>query len=340
MSTFTDFNWSEDSEPHRKRTKEIIRKHPQIRELIGRNPYTIFVIFFCVGLQFGLAWFLKDQSWWWVFPAAYLIGAFACHTLFVCIHECAHNLLFKNRTLNTLSGILANLPLVFPSSVSFQKYHIKHHSFQGVAELDADMPYKWEARLINNSAFGKALWLLFYPVFQLLRPARLTKEIDIFDTWTVVNWVVQFSFMAFVVYFFGPKATVFLVTSFFFSIGLHPLGARWIQEHYLTHGEQETKSYYGILNPVNLNVGYHNEHHDFPSIPWNRLPKIKSIADEYYETLGYHTSYTRLLFQFIFDRKISIFSRTARLDRGKVKLNDYSVYEAEKAKEVLETGQL
>lgn len=340
MAEFTDFNWSEDSEPHRKRTREIIRKHPEIRELIGRNPYTIFVIFLCVGIQLGLAYVLRDQSWWWVFPAAYLIGAFACHTLFVCIHECAHNLLFKNRTLNTLSGILANLPLVFPSSVSFQKYHIKHHSFQGVMELDADMPYKWEARLINNSTIGKAIWLLFYPVFQLLRPARLTKEISIFDTWTVINWVVQFSFMGLVIYFLGAKSTTFLVTSFFFSIGLHPLGARWIQEHYLTHGEQETKSYYGILNPVNLNVGYHNEHHDFPSIPWNKLPKLKATADEYYETLGYHTSYTKLLFQFLFDKNLSIFSRTARLDRGKVKLNDFTVYEAEKAKEVLQTGQL
>ena len=55
-------------------------------------------------------------------------------------------------------------------------------------------------------------------------------------------------------------------------MGLHPLGARWIQEHYLVHGEQETTSYYGILNVPALNVGYHNEHHDFPSVPWNRLP--------------------------------------------------------------------
>ncbi len=340
MALLTDFNWSEDSEPHRKRTREIIRKHPEIRDLIGRNPYTFFVILLCVGVQIGVAWALKDLSWWWVFPAAYLIGAFACHTLFVCIHECAHNLLFKNRRLNTIAGIIANLPLVFPSSVSFQKYHIKHHSFQGVEELDADMPYRWEAALINNSSFGKAIWLLFYPFFQLLRPLRLTKEISIFDTWTVINWMVQFSFMALIVYFFGAKSTTFLVASFFFSIGLHPLGARWIQEHYLTHGEQETKSYYGILNPVNLNVGYHNEHHDFPSIPWNRLPKIKSFANEYYETLGYHTSYTRLLFQFLFDKNLSIYSRTARADRGKVKLNDFTVYNAETAKEVLQTEKL
>lgn len=337
MAKFTAFNWSEEAEPHRARTREIIRKHPEIRDLIGRNSYTIFVILLCVSIQVVLAWFLKDQSWWLVAAAAYLIGPFACHTLFVCIHECAHNLIFKKRELNTFAGILANLPLVFPSAVSFQKYHLKHHSFQGVEELDADMPYDWEAKLINNSAFGKAMWLLFYPVFQLFRPIRLTKEVAIFDFWTVVNWIVQFSFMAAVVYFLGTKSVVFLTASFFFSIGLHPLGARWIQEHYLTHGDQETKSYYGRLNPINLNVGFHNEHHDFPSVPWHQLPKIKKIANEYYETLGYHTSYTGLLFKFLFDKNMSVYSRTARADRGKVKLNDMSVYNVEEAKSVVTT---
>jgi len=33
----------------------------------------------------------------------------------------------------------------------------------------------------------------------------------------------------------GPKALLYLLISFFFSVGLHPLGARWIQEHYLVH---------------------------------------------------------------------------------------------------------
>lgn len=330
-----NFRWSEESEPHKLRTKEIITKHPEIRGLIGRNPYTFLVILLCVGVQLTLAVLLKDAPWWAIFVAAYLIGAFACHTLFVCIHECAHNLLFKNRTLNTWSGIIANLPLVFPSSVSFQKYHIKHHSFQGVEELDADMPFQWEAKLIDNSALGKALWLLFYPVFQLLRPLRL-KEIAIWDKWTIINWVVQFSFMFAVIYFLGAKSTVFLVAGFFFSIGLHPLGARWIQEHYLTHGDQETKSYYGVLNTVNLNVGYHNEHHDFPSVAWNRLPKVKKIAGSYYDTLGYHTSYTGLLFRFLFDKNISIYSRVARANRGKVKVTQEAVIPVVK---IAEAGQ-
>ncbi|CAM3891672.1 fatty acid desaturase [Mucilaginibacter galii] len=309
------FRWSDEVEPHKDRTKTIIKLHPEIRNLIGRNPYTFLVIALCVGVQLVTAYLLKDAAWYWVALAAYGIGAFACHSLFVCIHECAHNLIFKNRVANTWSGIFANLPTLLPSSVSFQKYHLKHHSFQGVEALDADMPFHWEAKMINNSSFGKAMWLLFYPIFQALRPFRL-KEINLFDSWTLVNWVVQIAFTAAVVYFLGWTAILYLALSFFFSVGLHPLGARWIQEHFLTHGEQETKSYYGRLNLTNLNVGYHNEHHDFPSVPWNNLPKIKALAGGHYDTLGYHTSYTRLLFEFLFNRELSVFSRTARSNRG------------------------
>ena len=77
---------------------------------------------------------------------------------------------------------------------------------------------------------------------------------------------------------------------------LHPVGARWIQEHYAVWPNQGTFDYYGPLNTVALNIGYHNEHHDFPEIPWRRLPKLREIAPEYYEPLGCHRSWVKLFF--------------------------------------------
>jgi sphingolipid delta-4 desaturase len=325
----TDFVYSTQVEPHRIRTRRILKEHPEIRELIGKNPNTIWIIVGIVSFQIGLAALLAHQSWWLVLAAAYLVGAFADHALFVMIHECAHMLLFKGRTPNRLAGMLANLPLVFPSSVGFERYHIKHHSFQGVHELDADLPNRWEAKLINNYFVGKALWLLFYPVFQLFRISRL-KEIQPVDGWNIFNLTVQIAAMAAIWFFLGPMAVLFVVASFFFSIGLHPLGARWIQEHYLVHDEQqETYSYYGVLNTVAFNVGYHNEHHDFPSIPWNKLPQLKAKASSHYTSLHAHKSWTLLFFRFLFDREISLFSRIVRKERGKVQLTDLSVPDKE-----------
>jgi sphingolipid delta-4 desaturase len=323
-----DFVHVNTPEPHRGRTREMLKQHPELRGLIGKNPYSIFAIIGIVSIQLLVAYLLSGQSWWWVFGAAYLIGAFADHALFVLIHECAHKLIFKNRAANKMAGMIANIPLIFPSSVSFETYHLKHHSFQGVHELDGDLPNYWEAKLINHYFIGKVIWLLFYPIFQVFRLNRL-REIASFDKWVALNWVIQIASMTAIAWFLGAQSFVYLVASFFFSVGLHPLGARWIQEHYLTHGEQETYSYYGVLNHVAFNVGFHNEHHDFPSVPWNRLPDIKKTAPGFYDQLSSHTSWTKLFFRFLFDQEISLFSRVVRKNRGKVALTDESRPDAE-----------
>lgn len=324
MSQKSDFVYSSQPEPHRGRTKQILKEHPQVRNLIGKNPISGIAIISIVAIQISLAILLQNQSWWLIFLIAYGFGAFADHALFVLIHECAHKLVYKNRALNKVAGIIANLPLVFASSVSFETYHLKHHSFQGVHELDGDLPNKWEAKLINNYFIGKAIWLLFYPFFQLFRLNRL-KEINPFDGWVALNWLVQIVFVSAIIYFFGLKSFIYLFVSFFFSVGLHPLGARWIQEHYLTHNEeQETYSYYGAFNKLAFNVGFHNEHHDFPSVPWNKLPQIKSVAPNYYNSLVSHNSWTKLFFRFLFDKEISLFSRIIRKNRGAVAITDES----------------
>ncbi|MEO6324686.1 MAG: fatty acid desaturase [Thermoanaerobaculia bacterium] len=310
-----EFVFSDIAEPHRARGKEILRKHTEIRALAGRNAWSALLIVGVVGFQLGLAWLLRAQPVWVIALAAFFIGAFASHDLWILIHECAHNLVFARSSSNRIAAMLANLPHLLPSAISFQKYHLKHHAFQGVYELDADIPSRWEARLIGGSTFAKAIWLLLFPFFQVTRPPRL-KEISLFDDWVVLNIGLQIAFDVAVWFLLGPKALLFLGLSFFFSVGLHPLGARWIQEHYLIHGEQETSSYYGPLNRLALNVGYHNEHHDFPWVPWNRLPDIKRIAPESYDSLTSHGSWTALLLKFLFGRDFSLWSRTVRKERG------------------------
>ena len=312
--TKRDFIYSDQPEPHKERTKSILKSHPEVRTLISRNPKSFLITLFVVGFQLALAILLSSQPWWLILIAAYVVGAFANHALFVLIHECAHNLIFKGKTANMITGIIADFAMVIPTAISFRGYHLKHHAFQGNYSLDADLASRWEAKLIGSNFIGKAFWLLFFPVFQALRPPRL-KEIHFANMWTFVNWIVVFGFDAVLIYFFGWYTMLYLGASLFFSIGLHPLGARWIQEHYLTASPQETYSYYGKLNILALNVGYHNEHHDFPSIPWNKLPELKAAAPEYYDNLVSHSSWVKLFFSFLFNTKYSLFSRMVRTNR-------------------------
>ncbi len=310
-----DYNYSQEAEPHIERCKQIIQKYPEIKRLMGRNFNTFWYTLGIVSMQLFIAFLLRDLAWYWVLATAWLIGAFANHALFVLIHEYTHNMVFKNRIANLWGGILCDIPNGFPSSAGFRKYHLKHHAFQGHYDLDADIPSRWEAKMIGNGFIGKALWLLFFPVFQGLRPPRL-REISFNNKWIWINLLTLIVADILVWIFIGPMALLYLVASFFFSVGLHPLGGRWIQEHYLVDAPQETYSYYGFLNRVAFNVGYHNEHHDFSFVPWNNLPKIKAMAPEFYERLTYHNSWSGLLWKFLTDKNLSLFSRTLREDRG------------------------
>ncbi|MGE5717784.1 MAG: fatty acid desaturase [Acidobacteriota bacterium] len=310
-----DFVFSPEREPHALRAREILRRHREIRSLSGRNAWSAVLVAVLVVLQTSISALASHAPVWAALLTAILVGAFLDHTLWVLIHECSHNLVFRRSSWNRITAIAANLPHVLPSAISFQTYHLKHHAFQGIYEMDADIPSLWEARLVGNSALRKALWLLLFPIFQVTRPPRL-REISLFGPWVFVNIGAQLAYDVAVWMVLGPKALLYLAVSFFFSVGLHPLGARWIQEHYLVFEGQETSSYYGPLNVVALNVGHHNEHHDFPSVPWNRLPAVRRAVPEVYDALSSHRSWTRLLVRFVFDRRLSLFSRMIRSERG------------------------
>jgi len=313
----SSFLLSEAPEPHRERGRRLFRDHPEARALNGPNPASFLLILLVVGVQTGIAFLLREQPWWAALLAAYAVGAFANHAAWVLIHECSHNLVFRSARANLAAGIVADLPNVVPAAVSFRIYHLKHHVFQGDYRLDADLPSRWEARLVGTGFFRKAVWLFLFPIFQVLRPLRLP-EIRFATPWTFANWGAAIAFDAAILVFFGPVALLYFAASFFFSVGFHPLGARWIQEHYLVAPPQETYSYYGPANLVALNVGYHNEHHDAPAVAWNRLPAVRRTAPELYDSLASHASWTRLLWRFLTDRNFSLWSRVVRENRGGV----------------------
>ncbi len=308
------FYHAEFEQPHPQRTRAILKAHPEVRSLMRRNPYTALVAALVLVVQVAIAYGISrlgPQGWWVSLIVAYGFGAFANHCTYVIIHDATHNLVFRSKILNKLVAIVADLPNLFPGAIGFGVYHLKHHAHQGDYESDADIPSQWEARLISNKWYSKAFWLFLFPVFQMTRPPRL-KAITLWNAWTVANLLCAVVFNLAVFYFSGWAGLWYLGCSFFFSIGLHPVGARWVQEHYTLDPDQETFSYYGPINRVALNVGYHNEHHDFPSIAWNNLPKLRALAPEFYDSLRSHSSWSRLLMQFLFDPRYTLFSRVER----------------------------
>lgn len=307
-----DFHREAGEISHSARARAILRRHPEVRSLFGPTFWTFPVTLLYVGVQIAAAYLLRDAHIAWGLLVAVSIGATSCHALFVVFHECAHGLVFRNRTANRLLILAANAPMILPAASGFFSHHLLHHVHQGDPEWDADVPGEREAARVGHSAWRKALWLAAFPlVLAFVRPLRLGK-VRTLDPWTVANFFVCALTAAAVVWLWGWTAGGYLALSTYFAVGLHPYGARWIQEHFVFRAGQETYSYYGPGNWPCLNIGYHNEHHDFPAVPWNRLPALRRMAAGFYDPLYAHRSWTALLLRFIADPRISLYDRIVR----------------------------
>jgi sphingolipid delta-4 desaturase len=334
MKNARDYILTDGPNYHISRRREILAAHPEIRDLYGPYRMSAVYIVLIVAFQLLIAFLLKDFSWWIIAIAAYTVGAFANHSLYVMIHECTHNVVMKSAFGNKVMGLICDIPLVLPSAMGFRKYHMIHHKHLGEYSYDPDIVSRVEANLVGNSAIKKSFWLMFFSFSQGLRPLKV-KFYKPLNGWTVLNTILNIVINVAVFMLVGPMAFLYLALSTLFALGLHPLGGRWIQEHFITKEGQETYSYYGPLNKLAFNMGYHNEHHDFMNVPWINQPKVKKLAPEFYENLASYNSWTKVLLNFIFNKEIDSYTRMVHPDRhpkGALD-NEKNLY----SKEVIET---
>ncbi len=305
----TDFEWSHTDEPHATRRKQIVAKYPEVKTLFGPDPWLKWKCSFAVLVQVVMCTLVERLTWWQWLLCTYMLSGTINHAMTLAMHEISHNLAFRRPVYNRFFGMVANLPLGIPASASFTRYHMDHHKYQGEDLVDTDVPTAWEGRFFRSTA-RKVLWVLMQPLFYGLRPLLVAPRAPC--KWEIINLVVQVAFDAAVYLYCGPKALLYLLVGTLLGMGLHPLAGHFVAEHYSFVKGQETYSYYGPLNWVSFNVGYHNEHHDFPYIPGSRLPLLRAMAPEFYDNLPRHSSWPKVIWTYIFDAAIGPFTRVKR----------------------------
>lgn len=303
-------------------------------------------------------WLRNVNNFWILFLLAYCVGGVANHAIMLAIHEISHGMGFgpARPLANKILSIFANLPLGIPMSISFKKYHLEHHRYQGDELLDTDVPTFMEASFFTSPA-RKLFWCLFQPFFYTLRPLFINpKPVESME---LINILVQLSFDLLIMQTLGLHVLIYMIGGSILAMGLHPVAGHFISEHTIMFSNKgrykdndnnnnnnngldnskavakgdervksnklgmtvdetgqflvpETCSYYGPLNWVTFNVGYHVEHHDFPSIPGSRLHLLSKIAPEFYLNLNYHTSWTYVLWKYITDPKVGPSARVRR----------------------------
>ncbi|TVY31822.1 Sphingolipid delta(4)-desaturase [Lachnellula subtilissima] len=217
-------------------------------------------------------------------------------------------------------------------------YHLTHHKSLGVDGLDTDLPTSLEA-LFLDSILGKAFFCTFQILFYAVRPIFIYQVP--FTSIHVFNIATQLSYNYLLVHFSSWNALWYLILSSFLAGSLHPCAGHFIAEHYLFDAPTasstasstssstkdgkpvqtdlpETFSYYGILNLFTYNVGLHNEHHDFPAVPWSRLWELHRVANEFYVDLPGHKSWVNVIWRFIGDKGVGMRCRVKRREGGRV----------------------
>ena len=298
---------------HRRRRDAILAARPQIKNLTGACRGVAVLAVLLVAAQCSVAVALADLPLVWTIPAAIFVGAFMAHALNVMIHEASHNLVLSGSAANKAIAILANLPGIVPAAMPFRHYHLLHHAHLGELRKDPDLPLPWEIRRVGSLRWRKLAWLLCLPLlYGALHPAPVRPRLRI-DGWLVANTVVTVGSAVAMFAFFGIAPLVYLGLSVYFAVGPHPTGAHILQEHIIFAPEPyETASYYGPINAISLNHGYHTEHHDFPNVPGPRLRRLHEAARDFYEPRFIHRSRLLTLWQFVFgssnavDRRMTV----------------------------------
>ncbi len=304
-----DFIWSETKEPHHHRRLEILRTHPEVKKLFGTDRSMAYKALLVWALQLSVPLFFLSDNPWIFIATIMVVGTTLNHIIVLAIHEITHDLVFEKKWMNSILAIIVNFPLVFPFSMSFKAYHAEHHWHQGHDGVDVDIASKIEGRLFNGF-FGKFFWMFFQIPFYALRPLFIYPLKP--DKWILLNIIIQISFMVGFYFLVGWWGLLYLFLSLILAGGLHPLGGHFVSEHVVFKEGQETYSYYGPLNKLVFNVGYHNEHHDFPNVPGSRLPELKRVVGAKYDNLYSYNSWVMVIIRFLTSRDVSLFSRVKR----------------------------
>ena len=230
-----------------------------------------------------------------------VVLAFSMFRMFVIVHECGHNTLFRKRGMNTFVGSLVSPACLLPY-IPWRNIHVQHHKWVGVVDKDPTQAHLLTLRDMSHTetALFRVVWKLWipvpfmlfvvrvfwlYPVRELMGGRRLHARQGALSVLLCTGphvALVAFIGVGKYLVLFGPAILLFYVIYEIINLpqhsGLFPYTSETHPEPIPLRGQDEiTRTTYlprwlAIL--LNYNFNFHIEHHLFPSIPWYALPKV------------------------------------------------------------------
>lgn len=300
--------------------RELLRRHPQARELVGTDWRGALALPVIMALHWGMAALVGGASgslsWAWAalaaFAAAFFFGQVVLHSAGALLHDTAHRAVFRDRGPKLAFDLGLELILAsFSRQLTYQHEHVtSHHRYMGDYERDyehedvcallarRDYTARHPRRqrvvtlgimLLHLLPFGFLVTDHLVPWFYRRVTGRMARdtarripatqppawERRVFIAASVaanVGLLAAFGFWAWL--YHNWALSIFLG-----KCGVTNLGQS-LAEHEGDNAQVPTRSYYGWMNLILFNTGYHNEHHTLASVPWSRLPALRRMAPE------------------------------------------------------------
>ena len=232
---------------------------------------------------------------WVVYLLAVIVIGSRQHALLIMGHDASHYRYLPKRWQNEL---FSNLFLMWPTFASvegFRKFHSTHHQFTNLPEdgnrhiwhthnAQGELEPSWVfpktrlglALLLLRRAFFVTgiIWIFRGVIGTLLIPSPGWMHAAKFGFYAVVVGVLTYfeAWIGFVLYWLVPYCTWHIAVQYM----------RIICEHSAVESDEEEYSVTRTTVPTLLeslfilprNVGYHLEHHWYPSVPFYRLPEL------------------------------------------------------------------
>lgn len=303
---------SEQALRHNQMRRAVVDAHPEVRALARPNPYTAFAIPVLLAIHWSIAWLVSDSNLLVVFLVSFFVGQVVIHAAGGLVHETAHRLIFQRPVPKLLFDIGLELVLAsFGKQLTYQHEHISSHH-RHIGDYDHDYEHEdirlYETRrafrrrhpviqkavtvvtlavnllplgfLVSEELFPRFYkWITGQPVKDRRRPLDATQPTrQMMALFIAVSLAVNVGlFLAFGV--LGWLYHIWSLSIFLGKCGVTNLGQS-ISEHDGDDSVSPTISTYWWGNWLLFNTGYHNEHHTFPNVPWNRLPRLKKAAPD------------------------------------------------------------
>jgi fatty acid desaturase len=258
------------------------------------TPWTTGKIPVVLTIWIGCALIAINVDLLWVQIPCWLIIGFVLHGLGVFMHEAAHRSLFRRPWLDRIVGFVCGLPVAFSCS-SYRATHLLHHQYENT-EHDPDnltanfkTPHARAAIYYLWLVIGMPMYILLTTLTGPFRARRWKEKVAcVIEPILIVAFFVALFTLA-SKYDFGHIVADGWGWALPFAIVIGNL--RGLAEHTQLLHDDPPDPFHSTRSLISNwfvsfffnNQNYHLEHHLFPSVPWNNLPKVHRLMQPVYD---------------------------------------------------------